>query len=75
LQRSDLTTDYAKEVCKIGQGAACCRYLTMDKDGWDCAKWTSLRFTLDDRVENNEMNAHGDNCEGVETPFKAIVDF
>jgi hypothetical protein len=47
----------------------------MDKDGWDCAKWTSLRFTLDDRVENNEMNAHGDNCEGVETPFKAIVDF
>lgn len=33
-----LTTDQAKEICKVGQGEDCCIYLTMGESGWDCAK-------------------------------------
>ncbi len=54
-----------KEVCKIGQGKDCCRYLTMGPNGFECAKLNlGLMLTIDARVES--MNAKGDNCEGKE---------
>lgn len=52
---------YIKTVCRIGQGAACCRYLTMGPGGWRCEKLTTLRATLD---AANHMVARGDNCPG-----------
>lgn len=33
-----LTSKQAKEKCKVGQGKACCIYLTMSPTGWECAK-------------------------------------
>ncbi len=56
--------DYIRDVCKIGQGAACCRYLTMGADGWSCEKTSSLKALLDARVATGTINARGDNCEG-----------
>lgn len=61
--REAFTDEHRASVCKIGQRAACCRYLTMGPDGWDCEKQTSLRHVLDARVA--QMTAQGDNCEGV----------
>jgi len=55
---------HAKTVCKIGQGAACCRYLAMGGNGWSCEKGSNLRYHLDARVAQGTMNARGDNCDG-----------
>ena len=56
---------YVREVCRIGQGHACCRYLTMGAGGWDCAKNTSIRRILDERVVMENIVARGDNCPGA----------
>ena len=56
--------EYVKAVCKIGQGHACCRYLTMGAGGWSCEKRSSLKAALDARVLAETMTARGDNCEG-----------
>lgn len=55
---------YAETTCKIGQGAACCRYLSMGGGGWSCLKHSDLKPYLDDRVAKGTMNAQADNCEG-----------
>jgi hypothetical protein len=31
-------SEHVKNVCKIGQGAACCRYLMAGPGGFECAK-------------------------------------
>lgn len=56
--------EHAKTVCKVGQGAACCRYLTMGGDGWSCEKLTGLRRAIDNRVRLGKFTAISDNCEG-----------
>ncbi len=56
--------DHIKNVCKIGQGIECCRYLVMGSDGFECVKGSQLAFTLDTRAESKTMNARGNNCEG-----------
>lgn len=57
-------SEHVKNVCKIGQGNKCCRYLVMGAEGFECAKGTSLQVHLDARVYNNTITAQGDNCEG-----------
>ena len=57
---------YLKEVCKIGQGAECCRYLIAGHKGLECAKLTDLKKTIDLRVEAKMFTAIADNCEGKE---------
>lgn len=59
-----ITDEVANTVCKMGQGADCCRYLSMGKDGWSCLKLTELKPYLDARVQSGTMNARSDNCEG-----------
>jgi len=51
-------------LCKIGQGKACCRYLVMGTGGFECIKLTSMKSTVDEKVELGEFNAQGDNCDG-----------
>lgn len=64
--------EYRSTVCKMGQGAECCRYLTLGGlSGWGCAKHTSMAWAIDQRAEN--MNAKGDNCDGVYAPRPAFV--
>lgn len=55
---------WVKEICKIGQGALCCRYITMGAKGWGCEKHSSLGSYLDNRVALEQIVARGDNCEG-----------
>jgi len=50
------------DICKIGQGKFCCRYLVAGSDGLECAKHTTLKALLDNRVYTGKMNAQGDNC-------------
>lgn len=57
---------HLKEVCKVGQGNACCRYIVADSTGITCAKNNpSLKKTLDHRVASNQMIAMADNCIGL----------
>jgi len=56
--------EHVKQVCKIGQGHQCCRYLVMGARGFECAKHTELAVLLDTRVMAETITARGDNCEG-----------
>lgn len=49
-------------VCRLGEGAATCRYLVMRPD-FTCAKLSPLRATIDVRAAT--MAAQGDNCDGI----------
>jgi hypothetical protein len=68
---ANFTDEHRRDVCRIGQGAACCRYLTVGVQGWCCEKRTSLRHTLDARV--SQMTAQGDNCDGIFEPRPAFT--
>ncbi len=56
--------EHVKTVCKMGQGHECCRYLTLHKEGWSCAKRSVLKKYFDLRVVMRDMTASGDNCIG-----------
>lgn len=60
-----LDFEKVKEICKMGQGEACCRYLTAGAGGFHCEKRTALGRILDARVAEGRMTARGDCCEGV----------
>lgn len=67
-----VTDEYAKTVCRTGQGHACCRYIGVGPNGWSCLKHTQHREYLDNRVKLTKLGiageyaivAQGDNCEG-----------
>ena len=59
-----MRTDYLTKICKIGQGAACCRYIVAGGNGISCAKLTGLKTTIDQRVADGKFTATSDNCEG-----------
>lgn len=63
MRRPDDT--WVRSVCKVGQGHACCRYLTMAPDGWSCEKLTATGRYLDSRVAAETIVARGDNCDGL----------
>ncbi len=65
ITTEEFDDEYRKNVCRMGQGHACCRYITVGPSGWGCEKNTSLRATIDQRVEGGHFTARGDNCEGV----------
>lgn len=56
---------HVTRVCQIGNGEACCRYLTAGGQGFECAKHTGLRATLDNRAAMGDMVAQSDNCNGT----------
>jgi hypothetical protein len=58
------TTEWAKEVCMIGHGARCCRFICMGVNGWSCEKHSNIGPTLTFRAETGLMGAVSDNCEG-----------
>lgn len=60
-----LPMEFIQSTCKIGQEAACCRYLVLDPyKGFQCGKLSpSTKAMFDARVKT--MSAQGDNCEGV----------
>jgi len=54
-----------KNVCKIGAGKECCRYLACGADGFECLKNTPLATVMDNRVKAGKANAQGNNCDGL----------
>jgi len=57
--------DHIKNVCKIGQGAECCKYLTMSVNGWGCERVNPRnKEVIDQKWATEEHVAQGDNCEG-----------
>lgn len=55
--------EHIEQVCKIGQGAACCKYPLMGMEGWCCGKLDPYLKRLIDAAAHR-MKAKGDNCEG-----------
>lgn len=56
-----ITDEHARDVCKFGNGAQCCRYLTMAGAHWSCEKHSALAKVIDARTD---MHAKSDNCKG-----------
>lgn len=56
-----------KAICRIGQGAACCRYVVLTPDrGFQCAKLNpTLARQIAWRQQQQTMGARGDNCAGL----------
>lgn len=55
---------HVKNVCKIGQGNICCRYLIIGINGFECVKNTDMKAYLDARAAMETMVARADNCKG-----------
>lgn len=55
-------TDHVKNVCKIGQGSLCCRYLVMGTEGFECGRMSGMEEVIDNRIHS--MTAKGNNCGG-----------
>lgn len=53
------------KVCKIGYGSACCKYLVVGHQGFECMKTDATnKATIDKNWETVSHVAQGDNCEG-----------
>jgi hypothetical protein len=55
---------HLSEVCKLGSGPACCRYLAFAAR-FECQKQGELRAVIDARSAAGTMKAQGDNCTGA----------
>ena len=62
-QTERIDENHVRDVCKVGQGKECCRYLTRGLNGWSCEKLTHAAY-FDKRVAEGNMFAQGDNCPG-----------
>jgi len=60
-----ISNDQLRNVCLIAQLERTCRYITTGKNGFACAKGTSMGDIFDDLAKNNKMIAKSDNCEGL----------
>ena len=59
--------EHIQNVCKIGQGAECCKYLLAGQEGFICGKITEgWKAVVDDNWAKNAHVSQGDNCEGKE---------
>lgn len=66
VSREELQGDgWLRNVCALGHGPKCCRYLICDPDGFNCAKNTSVAATIQGRIAEGTFNAKGDNCPGL----------
>lgn len=53
---------YVRDVCRIGQGAECCKYLVCGEEGFECGKVSEFKEIIDAKTD---MVAGSDNCEGA----------
>ena len=55
-----MTTDEAKDICKLGQGEECCAFLVMG-DGFECIRMCyPANGSIFTRLEKGTMNAKGE---------------
>jgi hypothetical protein len=69
MEEISLINNHVRNICKIGQGNACCRYLVISGVGFECVKGTEMKAYLDSRVAMETMVARADNCEGQTIEF------
>lgn len=63
---NDKVAPHVLNVCRIGQGADCCKYLVMGAHGFKCMKINeSTKVLIDDNWVRNHHVAQGDNCDGI----------
>ncbi len=55
---------HVENVCRMGQGPDCCRYLVFGGDGAGCIRGSGLQALMDRRADAGEMTALGQNCNG-----------
>jgi len=59
------TSEHVVKVCRPGAGVKTCRYLTMDADGWACARGNDdLEAYIEEQAAQGRMTATGINCSG-----------
>ena len=59
--------NYLKHVCKIGQGAECCKYLVAGSKGFECMRIEPAnKSIIDKNWARTKHVAQGDNCMGQE---------
>lgn len=60
---------HVENVCKIGQGEASCRYLSVESGSqgtrYSCQKYGELREVIDNRATQGTMRSKGNNCGGM----------
>lgn len=62
-----LEGDETKEICKLGQGEACCPFLVCGGNGFECWKMNyPNNMTIYSRIDKGTMNAKGKGCSGEE---------
>ena len=60
------TTEEAKSICKIGQDAETCIFLTISGYGWECHAHNKMPIvSLIERSERGETSAQRQGCERV----------
>ena len=60
-----MVSNQIKNVCKIGQGEKCCKYLVMGKN-WECMKASKEnKNVIDSNWATTPHVSQGDNCEGI----------
>jgi len=60
-----LKDEHVRNICKIGKGEDCCRYLGLGENGFECLKYTEYALQLDLRVFEKTITARGSNCPGI----------
>ena len=58
-------SNYWKNVCGLGKGSDCCKYLVCGAKGFECMKEDpDNKRIIDDNWKQIEHVAQGDNCKG-----------
>lgn len=57
-------TDHVINICRLGKGDKCCRYLVASAKGFECMKKTTIKETIDFKATSGNMVAISDNCDG-----------
>lgn len=67
-----ISKEHLQNVCRPGQGADTCAYVTMGAGGYSCAKGTGIELLILGRLSAGTMKAQGDHCPGwVDDPESA----
>lgn len=61
---SAISSDYVRDTCRLGEGEDCCAYLMMGSGGFECAKDNGFADAIRARLEDGQLGAQGDHCEG-----------
>jgi len=65
--------NHVNNICKMGQGADCCKYLVMGK-AWECMRVDlTNKKVIDDNWAVTPHVAQGDNCNGYRKPTGVLT--